>query len=140
MEGATRTEATLSDQIRLLGFEAPDMGTVDSEIQVTLYWEAIRPPEEDYIVFVHLVGPTGQPTTSHDGVPMNRRYSTLGWKPGDVIPDTHPLPIKPDMPPGTYALRVGMYRWPSMERLLVKDGSGIELSDRAIELSTIQIW
>jgi hypothetical protein len=139
MEGATGTEATFSDQIRLLGFEAPGAGAIGSEIQVTLYWEAIRPPDDDYIVFVHLVGPTGQPETSHDGVPMNRRYSTLGWRPGDIVPDTHPLPLKPDMPPGTYTLKVGMYRWPSMERLAARDGRGIEQADRAITLSTVEV-
>jgi hypothetical protein len=139
MEGATRVEATFSDQIRLLGFEAPEAGAVGSEIHVTLYWEAIRPPDDDYVAFVHLVGPAGQPATSHDGVPMNRRYSTLGWHPGDIVPDTHPLPLKPDMSPGTYTLKVGMYRWPGMERLPARDGEGIEQPDQAIALSAVEV-
>jgi hypothetical protein len=139
MERATGVEVTFSDQIRLLGFEAPGTGAVGSQIHVTLYWEAIRPPDDDYIAFVHLVGPTGQPETSHDGVPMNRRYSTLGWRPGDIVPDTHPLPLKPDMPPGTYTLKVGMYRWPTMERLPARDGGGIEQADQAITLSTVEV-
>jgi hypothetical protein len=139
MEGATRFEATLSDQIRLLGFEAPNTGSVGSEIHITLYWEAIRPPDDNYIAFVHLVGPTGQPATSHDGIPMNKRYPTLGWGPGDVVPDTHSLPLEPDMPLGTYTLKVGMYRWPSMERLPVRNDGGIEQADQAITLCTVEI-
>jgi hypothetical protein len=139
MEGATRVEATFSDEIRLLGFEAPDSGAVGTEILVTLYWEAIRRPDDDYIAFVHLIGPTGQPETSHDGVPMNRRYSTLGWHPGDIVPDPHPLPLKPDMPPGMYTLKVGMYRWPGMERLPARDGEGIEQADQAFALSNVEV-
>ena len=139
LEGTTRVEATFADQIRLLGFEAPDTGAVGTQIHVTLYWEAIRPPDDDYTVFVHLVGPTGQPATGHDGIPMDRRYPTLGWIPGDIVPDTHPLPLEPSIPAGRYTLEVGMYLWPDMERLPARDGAGIEQTERAIVLSTVEI-
>jgi hypothetical protein len=139
MEGVTPTDARFSDQIRLLGYDAPDVAMIGSEVHVTLYWEAIRPPDGDYVVFVHLVGADGQPVTSHDGVPMQQRYPTGTWIPGDVVPDMHPLPLKPDALPGTHTLHVGMYSWPNMQRLPVQDRDGVEQPGQSIALQSIEV-
>jgi hypothetical protein len=139
VEGATELDARFSDQIRLLGFETPDTWIPSSDAEVVLYWEAMRRPDDDYIVFVHLTDSEGQLVTSHDGVPMNRRYPTKAWIPGEVVPDVHHLPLKPDTPSGTYSLRVGMYRWPSLERLPVWDRDGIEQADRMVTVRSITV-
>jgi hypothetical protein len=135
MEGIALVGAQFSDQITLVGFETESS---DAEIAVTLYWEALRRPEDDYIAFVHLATPDGQTVTSHDGVPMDRRYSTLAWIPGEVVPDTHRIP-RSGILAGAYLLRAGMYRWPSMERLPTQDSDGVEQADRAITLHAIEV-
>jgi hypothetical protein len=38
-----------------------------------------------------------------------------------------------------YRLQVGMYRWPSLERLPVWDSGGIEQVDRVIVLQSIEV-
>lgn len=139
MGSARPVGANLGDQITLLGFTAPDTVSPGAEFDVTLYWEAQRPPGEDYIVFVHLLDASGQLVASHDGPPMDGRYPTGAWIPDEIVPDTHHLALDPQIPAGTYRLQVGMYRWPSLERLTVAEGPGVEASDRVIVLQSIQV-
>ncbi|MBN1313528.1 MAG: hypothetical protein JXB30_19130 [Anaerolineae bacterium] len=139
MDSAKSVGTNLGDQITLVGFTAPDTISPGAGFDVTLYWEAQRLPDEDYIVFVHLLDAGGQLVASHDGPPMDGRYATTAWIPGEFVPDTHHLVLDSQIPAGTYQLQVGMYRWPSVERLAVAEGSGVEVSDRAIVLQTIRV-
>jgi hypothetical protein len=131
--------ADVGERIGLLSFEAPDSLSPGAEFDVTLYWEATQPPEGDYVVFVHLVDDSGQLVASHDGPPMDGRYPTGAWLPGEIVPDTHHIALDPETPPGTYRLKVGMYHWPSLERLPVWDGRGVEQPDRAVDLQSIEV-
>ncbi|HEY72927.1 MAG TPA: hypothetical protein G4N99_06595 [Thermoflexia bacterium] len=135
MERANPVNANLGGQINLLGFEAADSLSPGTEFDVTLYWEAQQPPEGDHIVFVHLLDDEGRVAASHDGPPMNGRYPTGAWLPGEVVPDTHHLALDPDVPEGTYRLQAGMYVWPSLERLPVGDGEGVG----AVTLQTLMV-
>jgi len=131
--------ANLGDQIGLLSFEAADSLSPGAEFDVRLYWEARLPPEDDYVVFVHLLDANDQLVASHDGPPMDGRYATSAWLPGEVVPDVHRLALDPQIPPGTYRLQVGMYRWPSLERLPVWDREGMEQAECVIVLQSIQV-
>ncbi len=132
--------ANFGNQIDLLGFEAAGKLSSGAEsLEVTLYWEARQPPVDDYVVFVHLVDTNSELVASHDGPPMDRRYPTGAWLPGEVVPDVHRIVLDPGIPVGTYRLQVGMYRWPSLERLPVWDTWGVEQTDRVIALQSIEI-
>lgn len=122
----------LGEHITLLGFTAPDIVAPGSAFDVTLYWEARRPPDDDYIVFVHLMDANGHLVASHDGSPMAGQYPTGAWIPGEIIPDIHHLALDPQSPTGTYQLQIGMYRWPGLDHLMVVDESGVEVSDRVM--------
>jgi hypothetical protein len=139
MDAATPVGANFGDQISLLGFEVADSLPPGGELDVTLYWEALRQPEDDYTVFVHLLDANGQIVAGHDGPPMDRRYSTKSWIPGEIVPDVHRLSLDPEIPVGTYWVKLGMYRWPSLERLSVWDRQGMEQEDQAIVLQSIEI-
>jgi len=139
MEGATSVEATFSDQIRLVGFERLSSLSAGTEVAVTLYWDALRPPDDNYTVFVHLIGPDGHQVSGHDGLPMDGRYPTRGWLPGKIVPDTHRFVLGSGIPAGTYRLQVGMYQWPSLERLPVWNHGGEEQPDRTLLLQTLEI-
>ena len=131
--------ANLGDQISLLSFEAADSLSPGTEFDVRLYWEARQPPEDDYVVFVHLLDANDQLVASHDGPPMDGRYATRAWLPGEIVPDVHRLALDPQIPPGMYQLQVGMYRWLSLERLRVWDREGIEQAERVIVLQSIKV-
>jgi hypothetical protein len=131
--------ANLANEMRLLAFEVEGKPSPGSELGVTLYWEALLPPGDDYVVFVHLLDGQGQPVAGHDGPPVNRRYPTGTWRPGDIIPDAHSLVLDPGLPPGTYRLLTGMYRWPSGKRLPVRDSEGVEQPNGVVVLGSIQV-
>jgi hypothetical protein len=139
MDQAKPVNARVGERINLLGFEVEEGLSPGAEFDVTLYWEAQSSPEDDYVVFVHLLDSKGQLAAGHDGPPMSGWYHTKAWLPGEVVPDTHHLVLEPDLPTGTYWLQVGMYRWPSLERLPAWDSQGVEQVDGAIVLQPVEV-
>jgi hypothetical protein len=137
--GLTPVEATFSDEVKLLGYIVSEGWARGAECEVALYWQAVRRPEEDYTVFVHLVGPDSRTAAGHDGPPMGGQYPTRAWLPGDVIPDVHRLKLESDIAPGTYWLEIGMYRRPSLERLSVQDADGVAQPNGILALRAIQV-
>lgn len=61
-----------------------------------------RPPLK---AFVHLVDGAGDLVAQHDGLDSPARF----WQPGDRVVQLHTLALPPDLPPGAYSLRVGLY-------------------------------
>ena len=57
---------------------------------------------------------------------------TSSWMEGEVIADEHSLRLVPNLPPGSYRLEVGLYLWPTMERLPVLDGAGQVQGDKVV--------
>lgn len=132
MARATPADATFADQVALVAFEVSR-----GPLAVTLYWQALRPPQDDYLVFVHLLDEAGQLVASHDGRPVSGRFPTDAWLTGDVVEDVHPLPLDTGLPAGSYQLNVGLYRPQSGERLPVRDRDGSELPERTLPLTSI---
>ncbi len=139
-EAARPVNADVGHQIALAGFKAPDSARAGDEFDVTLYWKAQQSPEDNYVVFVHVLDADRQFVAGHDGPPMEGRYPTRAWLPGnEVVPDTHRIALPADLEAGAYWLQVGMYRWPSLERLPVWDEHGAEQTDRVLILHSIQV-
>jgi hypothetical protein len=126
--------ASFGDQVRLLSYRAPDRLSPGAEFDVRLYWEPLRPPEENYTVFIHLLDAHGQLVANH-----NEMRLTSLWPPGEVVPDVHHVVPDPPIPVGTYWLQIGMYPWPSLERLPVWDSQGIEQTDRVVVLQSVEV-
>jgi hypothetical protein len=95
--------------------------------QVQLRWEALAPPAQDYTVFVHLRNGT-EVLAQHDGPPSTGHYPTSLWRSGDIIVDTHTLELS-DNREGESQIVVGLYTWPSMERLEATPAGGGSTSD-----------
>ena len=133
-------EATFGDQIHLVSFAATDSLTSGQTLDVRLYWEALQPLEEDYIVFVHLLDSNGELAASHDGPPRDGKSPTSTWLPGDVIPDVHSVDLGDNTPAGTYQLWVGIYTWPDIERLGVRDRNGVEQINQTLFLQTVKVY
>jgi len=102
-------------------------------LTVTLFWKRDGPVTEDYTIFVHLLDEENRMWGQHDGPPLMGAYPTGRWTGGLVLPDPHALVISPETPPGRYRLLVGMYRWPSLERLpAYRPGGERWLDDRTL--------
>jgi len=125
--------ANFASQIALLGYDlAPHELEPGSTLRLTLYWQAQAEMEQDYTVFVHLLDAEGRLVAQHDGQPGGGNLPTSSWVGGEIIADEHPLGLDPNLPPGSYRLEVGLYLWPTMERLPVLDGAGRVQGDKAV--------
>jgi hypothetical protein len=103
-----------------------------SRSALTLTWQSLRPVPYDATVFVHLKGPDGRMLTQVDRQPLEGRFPTSYWLPGQIITDVLSLPPWPETVTEPLTLNIGMYTWPSLERLPVTDGSGMPQQDNAI--------
>ncbi len=123
----TQTDVIFGGQIRLVGY---DLHTGDAAPGGTItfrpYWQIVRPPDDNYSMFVHLY-PADSDTliTQADTAPTNDKRLTLLWRdPGETLIGAHVVVSLPDdLPPGAYRLAIGLYNWQTWERLRLPDGS-----------------
>jgi len=121
------------DQIQLVRYELSGTGLLPgSDLEVTLYWQALRRVSEEYTVFVHLRGQDGSLVSQDDYPPLKNLYPTYYWSEGQTVPDPRTLSIPGDVAPGWYRLEVGLYRSDDDQGLPVVDASGSEAGDSLI--------
>lgn len=103
-------EAVLGNAIRLRAFRLTHRqeGT-DELLQLTLSWEALRPLERDYQVFVHVYDPTLNLLAQADHSPVNGFYPTSSWRPGEIVEDRVAFRIPTQALEAGFYLAVGLY-------------------------------
>jgi len=132
-------EATLGDQVRLLGYDiSPAPYKRGETLHLTLYWQAMTRMDQSYTVFVHLLNKDGLMGGQWDSAPGGGLLPTTGWLQGEVIADEYEVPIKDGAPPGEYTIEIGMYEASTGERLQVR-GEGGDVEGNSILLGKIQI-
>jgi hypothetical protein len=92
-----------------------------------LVWQAEATLPESYHVFLHLVDAAGNLIAQTDGVPAAWTRPTTGWLPGEIIADTHSLPLPGELPDGPLSLRIGLYDPDTGQRLSTAEGDAITL-------------
>jgi hypothetical protein len=115
---------SFDNQITLLGFDLSRANNnPKSKIlpearkrNLKLYWRADTIPTSDYTVFIHLLDLQGNLVAQFDSPPAAGAYPTSLWNPGEIIADEHRLG---ELPPGRYALQIGLYRLDTGRRLPV---------------------
>lgn len=78
-------------------------------VQARLVWSADRTPTRPYKVFLHLLDGAGNVVAQRDGEPGGGARPTTSWAPGERVTDNHGVLLPPDLPPGAYTLRLGLY-------------------------------
>jgi hypothetical protein len=123
---ALKLDARLGDSIRLTSasFSQPlNVLKPDDSLDVRLYWQTAQPISESYTLFVHLTDASGKLVAQQDAVPFDGQFPTWAWPPGQTVVTAHHLTLAADAG-GPYTLTVGMYRYPSLERLpATQDGA-----------------
>jgi len=138
-EDVTVLETAFGNAIELYGFDlaARTLEPGDT-MQLTLYWRAEEVPQENYVAFVHLVGEEEEIITQADGVPVESRRPTRGWRAGEVLADPYSLLLPSDAPAGTYGVYVGLYEPDSSNRLpVIVDGQ--PQADNRLLIATITV-
>ena len=123
-------DVSFAEGVRLTGYQISD---APSHLSAVLRWEPAAPIPGDYTVFVHLVAPDGTVVAQSDAQPgWVVSWPTSRWQPGQSVPDGHRLSIPPELPPGRYQVRAGLYDWRTLDRLLVIDALGQPVGDYAV--------
>jgi 4-amino-4-deoxy-L-arabinose transferase-like glycosyltransferase len=135
---AGETYFTLGNEVRLVGYSLSEAGPYlpGSSIELTLYWQPLTNVSADYTVFIHLLDEEGQVIAGWDAPPANGDYPTHLWSAEEMVEDTHPLTLPPDLLPGDYQLVVGLYQLDTLQRLPVFNAEGQRTRDDAIPLLT----
>ncbi len=135
-------EATFGDPplVRLLGYDLTGEARPGGELRLTLHWQVEHPTEVSYKVFVHLIGSDGRPAAQGDAFPMQGKYPTTAWQPGEYLLDTYTLALPPQLPAGDYPLRIGFYDPVTGQRLSpVRDAQGHAQAHDQISLQVVHI-
>lgn len=93
-----------------------------STLRVGLWWQAIAPIKEDYVVFVHLLDSQGNIVAQKDDEPRQKTYPTSFWEVGEIVPDEYLINLV-DVAPGDYVLEVGVYSSGGGPRLTLESGA-----------------
>lgn len=99
-------------------------------VRAGLAWETPVEIRDSFVVFVHVIDSGGNLRAQHDGVPGGGLLPMTGWQPGQAIIDRVAIQLPPDLEPGTYDLRVGIYFPETGTRLAVEDGGDSALLGR----------
>ncbi len=71
-------------------------------------------------IFIHLLNAEGDVVAQYDGLDVR----LAGLQPGDELAQLHPMPLPPDLPPGPYALQMGLYDVETGVRLTIPTPAG----------------
>lgn len=116
--GALPSPADFGHTIGILDYRiTPSAVSAGDEITVTVNWQALSSPQEDYWFLLQLVGT--ETVATKEGVPSAGRVTTDWWKTGQQFVSSHKLVIPPSVTPGTYALRIGLHPFGKWEWLPV---------------------
>lgn len=132
--------ANLANKVLLLGYSINATKLAPGDVLLlSLYWQSLTELDESYTVFTHLLDNENRIWAQMDSQPVSGTHPTSEWKAGEVVRDNYGLLIPSDTPSGQYVLEVGMYLWPSMERLPVMDEEGVSVEDDRVVLGKVSV-
>ena len=93
--------------IRLLGATPKQKDIQRNDfLRVSLFWEVVEMPAEDYQVGLRLLAADGAVALAETSSPSFGRYPTTRWAAGERVRDNHALWIPGEFPTGVYRLQV----------------------------------
>jgi hypothetical protein len=88
-------------------------------LELTLRWRAAERMSDDYMLFAHLLDPSGNRVAQVDVRAGDPRAPTSAWRDPIHITQRQIIPLPPTLRPGMYALDLGLYDPFDMQRLAV---------------------
>ena len=111
------------DQMALLDYRVEGPLRHGATVRLNVLWQALKPLEEDYTVFVHATDGEGTVWGQRDTEPQEGEYPTTEWVLGEIVHDRYELQIDVAGPREGYQLAVGVYASGTGKRLKLPDGT-----------------
>lgn len=80
-----------------------------ADLQMQLQWDTTSQPGRDWTYFIHLVNDQDKIVAQLDQHPWSGRWPTPAWVPNQPFWENAALALPPDLPSGSYHLRLGFY-------------------------------
>jgi hypothetical protein len=99
------------NRIALVGYDINTLNPMQGEpLELMLYWQALAPIENDYVVFANIIDPaTLTKYAESNAMPVQWTRPTTTWTVGEIIEDEHILTISENAVSGVYPIEVGLY-------------------------------
>ena len=128
--GGALTATFGENQIALLEYRLEGPLRHGATIQLNVLWQALRPLEKDYTVFVHVVDEEGETWGQHDAELQEGQRPTSEWGLGEIVWDRYELQIDVQGPRQGYHLEMGLYEPETGQRLPVGDDDKVLIYER----------
>jgi hypothetical protein len=92
---------------------------------VTFEWTALKQPDKDYTLFVHVLDGDGKLLAQSDAQPFDGQYPTGLWDANERVHDARPITL----PDGAKQLRIGWYDSQTGQRLTALKADGASWTD-----------
>jgi hypothetical protein len=87
---------------------------------VDLRWRCLVATHTEYTLTVQVLDASGKLVAQADAPPLDGRFPTSVWAVGDVVSETHTVPLPATLPAGTYRLMLAWYASSGGARLPVR--------------------
>jgi 4-amino-4-deoxy-L-arabinose transferase-like glycosyltransferase len=94
-------------------------------VRLALTWRSAVAVQDSFVVFIHVVDSSGALWAQHDSEPGDGLRPMPSWEPGESVDDRFAIQLPPDIPPGEYEVRIGLYHPANGLRLRVTGGQEI---------------
>jgi hypothetical protein len=131
-----RADVTFGDAVVLLGYDAPAAGASarpGDSIPITLYWQALKPLDRNYSIFLHLLDENEIEVQAQDrgqAYPGRGNLPTTTLAPGQTWAETWIMPVRATaFAPARLTWEVGLFEMTSGARLRAVGKTGQPLGD-----------
>ena len=107
---ASDARVNFADEMLLLGYSGmPTSIAPGQRLHLTLYWQVLTRPNEDYSLSFLLIGPDGATCSQVDIVPFNGFYPMSRWEPDTIVAQAASISMPYACPPGRYDWQLLVY-------------------------------
>jgi len=108
------------------------------EAGLTLAWRVLHPLAQDDTIFVHY-WKDGEFVAGQDGDSLGGLIPPVAWQPGTEIVDIRPVLAAPQLAPGSYDMRVGLYNRRDGARYPANSLDGKHYPDDEVPVGTVVV-
>ncbi len=130
-------EVNFEDKLQLLGYDLQSRSAAGGQfVHLNLYWKAQQELGQDYGISLRLLDEENRLWGWADRAPLNGRYPTSQWSPGQIVKDDYELLIDVGTPPGWYRLEMVVH---DDSRQLVVVGEDPNSQGAMVEMGLLQV-